>query len=270
MANREIQFTSTSAGPFYAFPASEADFTDWLTLRVACDDADDRWTVTLDDDDDWYIFDGASAPTSWDANEVFVDFELQRTLGATAISTGARTVTITVTVESVATQGAKVRVTKGLESYLQTSNVSGVVTFNLDDGTWVVAITSSGATFAGASLVVDGTETVTYDMDALNLTPSDPDRVTAYYLCLDENGDPEEGVEVTLRAKEALQSLGVVDGFALADAARTVESDEDGIASFINVLPGCVYVVQCSGRKEFLVEIPSDADDPFPLRSIVR
>jgi hypothetical protein len=182
---------------------------------------------------------------------------------------GARTVTITVTVDSVIQEGARVRVTKGAETYILSTNVSGVATFNLDDGTWTVAITAPSATFAGASLVVDADAAQSYDMDAVSLSPSDPDRVTAYYLCLDENGDPESGVEVKLFAKESLSSLGVVDGYALSDVIRTATSDANGIAEFANTLPGYIYGVVL-GQRVYLVEVPADAVDPFPLRSIVR
>lgn len=82
MADRDVEFTSDSVGPFYAYPASEADFADWLTERIACDDADDRWTVTLDDQDDYYIFEGSTAPTSWYSSELFVDFSVLRLVGA--------------------------------------------------------------------------------------------------------------------------------------------------------------------------------------------
>lgn len=190
--------------------------------------------------------------------------------GGGGSGTGARTVAITVTVDSVLQEGAKVRVTKGVETYIVATNVSGVATFNLDDGTWTIAITAPFATFAGASLVVDANVTQTYDMDAVHLSPSDPDKVTAYYLCLDENGDPEAGVEVTIQVKEASAGLGVVDGLALGDPPRTATSDANGMASFVNTIPGYVYIVSCGGNRQHMVEIPQDADTPFPLRSIVR
>ena len=190
--------------------------------------------------------------------------------GGGGSGTGARTVAITVTVDSVLQEGAKVRVTKGVETYIVATNVSGVATFNLDDGTWTIAITAPFATFAGASLVVDADATQTYDMDAVHLSPSDPDKVTAYYLCLDENGDPEAGVEVRMQVKEASAGLGVVDGLAIGDPPRTATSDANGMASFVNVIPGYVYIVSCGSNRQHMVEIPQNADTPFPLRSIVR
>jgi hypothetical protein len=85
---------------------------------------------------------------------------------------GARTVTITVTLGGLPLEGATVRLSKGGESFTGSTNGSGQVVFNVDDGTWTVAITASGASFAGASLVVDGNEAATYAMVANTVPPA--------------------------------------------------------------------------------------------------
>jgi hypothetical protein len=90
--------------------------------------------------------------------------------------TGARTVTITVDDGTTALEGAKVRLTKGAESYMVPTNVDGQAVFNIDDGTWAVAITLSGYVYAGTTLVVDGDATETYSLVLVVITPPvDPD-----------------------------------------------------------------------------------------------
>ena len=86
---------------------------------------------------------------------------------------GARTVTITVNDGTTALQNARVRLTEGANTYTGLTNASGVVTFNLDDATYTVGITKSGYSYAGTTLVVDGTETRTYSMTVVTVTPPD-------------------------------------------------------------------------------------------------
>ncbi len=92
---------------------------------------------------------------------------------ADSTGTGARTVTITVNDGTTALQNAKVRMTEGSNTYTATTNASGVATFNLDDASYTVAITKSGYSYSGTTLVVDGDETVTYSMTAVTITPPD-------------------------------------------------------------------------------------------------
>lgn len=88
---------------------------------------------------------------------------------------GARTVTITVNDGTTVLQNARVRLTEGVNTYTGMTNVSGVVTFNLDDATYTVGITKTGYSYAGTTLVVDGTETRTYSMTVISVTPpNDP------------------------------------------------------------------------------------------------
>ena len=86
---------------------------------------------------------------------------------------GARTVTITVNDGTTVLENARVRLTEGANTYTGLTNVSGVVTFNLDDATYTVGITKSGYSYAGTTLVVDGTETRTYSMTVISVTPPD-------------------------------------------------------------------------------------------------
>ena len=112
--------------------------------------------------------------------------------------TGARTVTITVNDGSTVLQNARVRLTEGANTYTGLTNASGVVTLNVDDATYTVAITKIGYSYAGTTLVVDGTEAVTYSMTTISVTPPDDPALCAVTIHLrnqygvDLEGEPVE------------------------------------------------------------------------------
>lgn len=118
----------------------------------------------------------------------------------TGAGTGARTVAVTVNDGSTLLQNAKVRMTEGVNTYLVSTNASGVAVFNLDDATYTVGITKSGYTYSGTTLVVDGNESPTYSMTQNMPTPSaNPARSNLTITCYDEYLDPEPGAIVTLQ-----------------------------------------------------------------------
>jgi hypothetical protein len=179
---------------------------------------------------------------------------------------GARTVTITVTLNSNPVEGATVRLTKSAETYTGNTNSSGVVTFNVDDGTWTVAITAAGASFAGASLVVDGNETQTYTLTATSITPSSTGLVTGYWVCYSHLGVIESGVSITMICKK----VPAESGFALDSATRTATSGADGIAQFANLIPGATYqVARGTTGQNFMIKVPDDASGTIELNSIL-
>jgi hypothetical protein len=119
---------------------------------------------------------------------------------STGTGSGARTVTITVNDGTTVLQNARVRVVEGVNTYTGLTNVSGVVVFNLDDATYTVSITKSGYTYAGTSLIVDGTETRTYSMTVVSVTPPDDPALCAVTIhVFDQYGADMSGqpVEIT-------------------------------------------------------------------------
>jgi hypothetical protein len=114
--------------------------------------------------------------------------------------TGARPVTPTVRVSGSPLEGATIRFTLGAETYSGTTNSSGQVTFNLDDGTYTVSISKPGYSFAGTTLVVDGDESPIYTVTANSITtPTDPALATLVVKCVDEAGAIEPGAVVYVR-----------------------------------------------------------------------
>jgi hypothetical protein len=180
---------------------------------------------------------------------------------------GARTVTITVNDGSTALQNANVRMIQGAENYVVATNASGVAVFALDDATWNVAITKPGYTFTPATLIVNGTETQTYSMTALTITPSNPGQVTGYLTIFGIDGEAEEGAEIHLQQLHPISGTGAgYDG-----AVRTEESGADGVVEFTNMFKGGRYVLwrgtDTTNKKQFT--LASNATDPTALSSFV-
>lgn len=154
-----------------------------------------------------------------------------------ATGTGARSVTITINDGSTALQNARVRVSQGAESYVQSTNASGVVTFNLDDATWTVRVTKPSYTLAAQTLVVNGTETVAYSMTAVDISPpEDPELSTGFGYCYDHDGTPEQDVSIEFELRSGTGD----DGYIRDIKKFTATSDANGLveATFIR---GCSY-----------------------------
>jgi hypothetical protein len=186
--------------------------------------------------------------------------------GGGGTGTGARTVTITVNLAGSPVEGAKVRLTKAAESYLGTTNVSGQVTFNVDDGSWIVGITSPNTTFAGAVLAVSGNVSQSYNVTAISITPSSPGNVTGYWLCLGANGLPESGVTMSMQAVSIDCDI---SGLALDTTVRTTTSNGSGVAQFPDLTPGVRYQAWRGTGAKVYVTIPTDASGTLELNSLL-
>lgn len=203
-----------------------------------------------------------TANAKWSANAL----SLAPTGGGGGQGTGARTVTITVNLSAAPVEGAKVRMTKAGESYLGTTNSSGQTTFNIDDGSWIVGITSPGTTFAGAVLAVTDNQAQSYSLTAQTITPSAPGGVTGYWTCLSQLGLPESGVTMSMRAVSLEHGS---TGLALDTTVRTTTSDANGLAQFADLIPGVRYQAWRGSGARVYVTIPSDADSTLELNSLL-
>jgi hypothetical protein len=164
--------------------------------------------------------------------------ELCHAISDSTGGTGARTVVVTVNDGEDPLQAASVRLARGAESYIQRTGASGQCAFNVDDGTWVVAITLAGFEFDGATLVVNGDETQTYSMTRYAIAPpAAPNLTTGFALCLGTDGLPEAGVAIS-----AQMTAGPgVDGYALDTETITMVSGVDGVAQHTGFVRGAAY-----------------------------
>jgi hypothetical protein len=160
--------------------------------------------------------------------------------GISGGGTGARTVLVTVqTSGAVAIQGALVRMTKGAESFTQTTNASGQCTFNLNDGTWTVSITAAGYSFAGTTLVVDGAETPTYTMTTNSVSaPANPSSTTGVLVTLDVDNQPVSGIILYFRQKEGPGTA----GYSPSSKWFTVTSGVAGVLEYTGFARSATYI----------------------------
>ena len=120
--------------------------------------------------------------------------------GGVGSGTGARTITVTIDDGTDPLENAIVRMTEGVNTYTALSDVTGVATFNLDDATYVVAITKSGYSYAGTTLLVNGTESETYSMTQVTPTiPDDPALCTVTIPVVNQYGAALVGEIVEIR-----------------------------------------------------------------------
>lgn len=182
--------------------------------------------------------------------------------------TGARTVTITVNDGTTVLQNALVRVTQGVESYTGLTNASGVVTFNLDDATWTIAITKSGYSYAGTTLVVDGNETVTYSMTEVGISPGTGNLTTGYLTALDEEGVAEAGAIVYCEMTKAPASD---TGYSYDSKIRSATSAVNGLVELEGLVKGATYRIwrgqRIAAATNNLVLIPTSAVGTYELPS---
>jgi len=203
--------------------------------------------------------DPASLRSALGMSAADLDDQLDAILAAASAGagTGARTVTITVNDGATALQNAVVRFTEGSNTFRALTNASGVATFNLDDATYTVAVTKSGYTYAGTTMVVNGTETATYSMTATNVTsPTNPDLSAIEVLCLDEDFEAASGIDVDFR----MSAVATGDqNRAHPGAKKTVTSNGSGIARFEGPQGATIEWKRGSGQVWTAVTLDNDS-----------
>lgn len=160
--------------------------------------------------------------------------------------TGARLVAITVNDGATALENATVRMTQGGESYAVLTNVSGVAVFALDDATWTVTVTKAGYTLAPTTIIVNGTETATYSMTAVTITPSDPGETTGYVTIRTLAGVEVSGVVVDV---EVTRWANGTTGSGITPRMRSRTTDVNGYAEFTGLPRLATYRVRVDGGE---------------------
>lgn len=170
---------------------------------------------------------------------------------------GAHPVVLTVTDGVNEVENATVRVSIGVLSASDDTDVDGEVNFALNSGTYTVTITLPGFEPLVETLVVSGATTHTYELTAQTVTPpASPLVSTGILKVLDEQAQPEADVEVNVQ----LVSGRGVAGFSLDKKIRTVTSDASGDVQFPNLIRGATYAVWSGATA-------TEAASPFAVRS---
>jgi len=205
------------------------------------------------------VLDSDSLRSALGMSAADLDSQLDAILAAASVGagTGARTVTITVNDGTTVLQNAVVRFNEGSNTYRALTNASGVAVFNLDDATYTVAVTKSGYTYAGTTMVVNGTETATYSMTATNVTsPTNPDLSAIEVLCLDEDFEAASGIEVDFR----MSAVATGDqNRAHPGAKKTVTSNGSGIARFEGPQGATIEWKRGTGQQWTAVTLDNDS-----------
>jgi hypothetical protein len=166
---------------------------------------------------------------------------------------GARTVTPTVRVSGSPLENATIRFTLGGLTYAGKTNASGQKVFNLDDGTYAVSISKPGYTFAGTTLVVNGTETPIYDV-TLN-TPSSPpgaDDCDLSFIVASQSNTPL--TSITIEAKY-VKGFHVTEGTLGINAVESTTPNESGEVT-LRLLRNAEYDISATrGTKKVTVRI---------------
>jgi hypothetical protein len=169
---------------------------------------------------------------------------------ANDVGIGSRTVTITINDGATVLESAKVRLTKGTETYVSTTNSSGVVAFSLNDGTWTVSITLVGYHFTPTTIVVNGNETQTYSMTAFSITaPSDASLCTVQFRVKLSN----TAVAGAVCKAKLLGVNQASDGTILSNAESSDTTDASGVAEL--ELVQASSIVKGSGIYRITIEI---------------
>jgi hypothetical protein len=176
-----------------------------------------------------------------------LDSQLDAILAAASASggTGGRTVTVLVTDGTNTLQNAVVRLTEGTNTFRAVSNSSGIAVLNVDDATYKVAVTKTGYSFGGATLVVNADKSQTYAMSAMNITPG-ADDLTTGYLVTRVKGVATPGI--TIRYQQAQEPSGD-RGSSYDDAIYSAVSNSEGIAELSLVKGGLYYVWRSASTR---------------------
>jgi hypothetical protein len=213
------------------------------------------------------VLDPASLRSALGMSAADLDSQLDAILAAASAGagTGARTVTITVNDGTNALQNAIVRFTEGANTFRALTNASGVAVFNLDDATYTVAVTKSGYTYAGTTMVVNGTETATYSMTAVSVTPpTNPDLSAVVVLCLGTDFEAESGVTIDLRIVTFPSGS---TNTAYPGLKQTATSNGSGIAT-LEAPKGSVCEWK-RGKEDSWTEITIGSGDQTNVTSII-
>ena len=161
----------------------------------------------------------------------------------TSTGLGANVVTITIqdAADNSALQNARVRLVEGATNLISETNASGQVVFGADSATYTYVATKAGYGQTSGTLVVDGTENVTYQLTLTSAaSPSPPGTATGRLVLYNESHVVEASKPVTIKL---IKGSGLA-GIGRDQAERTVNSDINGLVEFTGLGHGCLYSIR--------------------------
>ena len=180
--------------------------------------------------------------------------------GGGGSGSGAYTVTITVNDGATALENSTVRLTEGVNTFTDETNVSGVATFSLDAATYSVAITKGGYQFTPTTLVIAGDDSETYSMTATVITPSDPSQTTGYVTIY--TGAHVAVADATVEI-QVLKLANGTTGSGIDDPLISGTTNGSGYVEFTGLPRGATYQVRVNGGPWFKGTTASAATTPL-------
>ena len=191
--------------------------------------------------------------------------QIDAIMGSTG--TGARTVAVTVNDGAAVLENAVVRYTEGANTYNGETDVSGEISFSLDDATYSVAISKVGYTFTPTTLLVDGNKTPTYSMSVVTITaPPNAATTTGVMTVYDEEGVVESGVTMTVQIIAGPGTAGI--GYDSTEWAAT--SSALGVVEFAGIILGAQYKIWRGTAKAAVETFTAPTTgDSFDLTEVI-
>jgi len=181
--------------------------------------------------------------------------------------TGPYTRTITVIDDDTddEIEGALVRLSRTGETETKATDTDGEVEFTTGAYTFTLAVTAAGYTGSSQSLVISATGSTTVRLVPTSITlPSNPALAALPIRCLDESGDPEEGVVVYGRIVSIPASS---TGISFDGASQSDTSDSNGDAS-LTVVKGATYEIRRGVSAQWHKRVMTTDDVQVPMSFI--
>jgi hypothetical protein len=175
---------------------------------------------------------------------------------------GARTVIITINDGTLPLQNARIRLTEGVSTFIGDTDESGEVTFNLDDATYVVAITKAGYEYTGSTLEIIEDISIIYSMALGTFSPivSAPGQSTGWIYCYNYNGELESNVVIQVQQTATPE----VDSYAFDSAVYAETSNADGFVEFPGLWIGATYKARRNSGTWHSFIVPDATDFALP------
>jgi len=252
---KEIEYFASSGLTIYAksSPITESPWSTGVVALTESGTVSGYYTADITTPlAEYTLFEqSGGSPIGTDTPVALVKF----TTSSGTTGSGARTVVFTINDGATVLQNATIRLTEGVNTYRGVTDVSGNVTFNVDDATYTIAITKSGYTYAGSSLIVSADATPTLSLTIVAPSASSAGFSTGYMYTYDLNGILEEDVIITSK----ISKVPTGSGLALDSVERTATSNGSGYVEFTGLIIDAKYKFKRSTGKWIEVTIPDSA-----------
>lgn len=179
---------------------------------------------------------------------------LSSSISAGGGGSGAYAITVTVTDGTDPLQNAAVRVSEGVNSFAQITDVSGNASFSLDGGNYEVSIVKGGYSFTPVTRTVTGNQAGTLvndlEMTANSLpTPSEPDLCVIFGTLFKPDGEKAANAKVKVTLDVPRNKAAKAGGVIVGKTANAV-SDSEGYIEIEFIRTDAITPTDCTVSVE--------------------